>query len=525
MLKRIFTDFKASSLWLQISIFIVILLGSWIRFFNLFNLGFYFDLVETQYEWGKSALEMGIVGFWANYPADKLMDYPVVSIIYEYCLAAIVSVWNLNPNNFVILLKLCNWMFEILAIFTVCFLIPKHVLKLKKFTVANYLVAGLIYILPSFWFVSAVWGQNDILLATISILSIFLLYLGKEYPNRVWYKNYHLWSGLLLALGIWIKQQPLLMLPIIFLFYLHGKTWLQLIKFSVQVLPYLVTSFFAYSTFSPQSEILFADVSNHLFILSLVSGSCFLALIHVLILLFINRNKPEINPFLYWLAGFLLLNNLIFQPFLWLSPERMLEVVFATAIRLPTVSNGASTFWEIVKLDNNAELPVFSFAGFNLSYSLAGLLIYLTLIGILIWKLLDLNFAKLKSFSLEQIYPKQINFSEAVLIGFVHVSTYFFFFTKMHSRYLHFSLLFGFLFLLLIWGKKSCFNWLVGLLFLNLGYFLNQLVVFSEENSEPIWVNNLTQAFNLNLYNLAAVIMLLAFFGMYNLGPKILKQS
>lgn len=57
--------------------------GFLIRFQNLFNMGSYYYLVVTEYEWDKNSYEIGFFNFWRDY--KEYLDYLPGSIYYILC--------------------------------------------------------------------------------------------------------------------------------------------------------------------------------------------------------------------------------------------------------------------------------------------------------------------------------------------------------------------------------------------------------------------------------------------------------
>jgi hypothetical protein len=505
---------------LQIFIVITAVIGTYFRFINLFNLGFYFDMVETQYTWGRSALGMGLFNFWKNYPFDLVYDYPQLSLIYEYTLAwfAEYILGDTSRQTFVTMLKGVNWLVELWFIYFACFTIPRFVTKKPSHT-GNYIIAGLLYSLPALWFVSGLWGQNDTLMAGVILLVIYWIYKAQEQVNPIWYRNLHLWSGIALSIGIWIKQQPLLILPVVFFYYIQGKSWKDIGLFVLNLVPYgLVLAFISQLFTEDPYQITYLGLSgrNWDWIAGVIMTLMAISLIHIGLFAYQNRQKGV--DFMLWLWGFMSINFIVLLPFILVSVERSGRVTFALVGRTNVISNGAAGFWELIRNTNDAGAELINIFGFSLKYSTTGILIYLILMIVFVWKVLGLNWSKVRSLNLQTIYPKIFSFKLMTLFIWLHTSAYFLFFTKMHSRYLHIGLLFAFLYTLLIWGKKYYKQWLTLSIIWSLSYWFNQILVFAENNDNIPWVLKAASQFDgVQPFPFVAFVNVLVFVLMYRL--------
>jgi hypothetical protein len=505
-LKSKIEEFKSLSKIVKIIVFIGLIIGFWVRFVGLFNLGYYFDMVETQYTWGTEAFKLGLFGFWRDYPMYKHYDYPQISLVYEYFLASINSFFGGGPQVFVALIKLVNWFFEI-ALFILIIYLPKEFKQIKPNTA--YLIAVATYTFPSLWFVSGIWGQNDTLMVLVSLFTVYLLF--KKHENfeidsekeenieyKIWYKDLAFWSGVILATGFWIKQQPILIIPFVALYFLRGKTWFDALKILTWCLPFLVIIIFGSLIYTQEPQyfnfpILNFEFTNWQALIFLVM----IILILPLILTFLSLNKKDIwQEIRYWFFGFWLITNIVSIPALLLNAPRYARVTLATAIRGDSLSNGASNFWSIFEGLNSSKDILFKIFSLEITPSQIIPLIYLILFLPLffIFTKFQIKFPK------EVIFSKIVNYKFSLnsffILVWAHTSIYFFFFPNMHSRYLHFGIIYSFF--ILLFNFKSSFNKLQAFLVLlitifNFSYFINQVLVFEAANKSLKWANDFVQ--------------------------------
>lgn len=605
LLNKIFSDLKVNfqrlDLLTKTLVLICIFFGSLVRFRGLFELGYYFDMVETQYTWGKFAHNMGGFWiFWRDYPMYQHFDYPIISLIYENFLYLLSLPFGGTQEVFVSILKCVNWLVDIILI-----LFLYHIWQINKNKDSEntdqqnsvkqiFLLLSLVYILPSIWFVSAIWGQNDTLIVLLSLACVWILFTKEkeqkleqdlsnpknnlnssskqEYISKI-SKNSNLpqklkivtnhgqtsflgtifldkyfLAGSFFAISFLVKLQPVLILPIIFLYFFLQKTWLEILKLAFWVLPFLIllgfgASFYSqdqvfYSNSLTQSSILQSLFKFSGFNSSLISNWQIAAIIGgiVLILALLGLIISEIRDFLdskkysdsvswlklrRWALGFFLVFNILNLPLLALNYQRLARVIFAPFIRADQVSFGAANLWNLLGKDGKGSDILINFGnimGTNLGINInfAGYLIFIALNAFILYKILDLDFSKIRTLKLKVILGKNLELSDLIYFMMIFTSSYFLFLTKMHSRYLHFGIILSFVsYLFLPKSFEYKKSWLIASIFLNLAYFFNQMVVFSANNRNPFWVNNLGQSFNLNLMNLSSLISLICFGFLY----------
>jgi|688.fasta_scaffold127204_3 hypothetical protein len=499
------------------------LVGSGVRILGLFNLGLYFDMIYTQYTWGKTAFEMGLFGFWQNYPMSKHFDYPQLSLLYEFLIVSLMSLFGKSDERtFVGIVKIVNWAVDLLIPISILWLGQKFNPKNKQNIQLSFGLAGLSYVLPSIWFVSGIWGQNDSFVVLVTLGCLGLLFSQKNWKlesttsqktisniDKIWYKNLAFWSGVLFAFGFWVKQQPILLVPILGLYFVYNKTWKDLVTAFFWFLPFL-SSFGAFGSIyteqqrfyeNPFYQILrvfgldYPTISNWGI---MTNAGILILLTSLLMLAFKLHQKGVWRELRLWLFGFLLLTNVVSLPAIILNNIRYARVSFAPFIRGDSIANGATNFWGIFPQFKSANDPVLDFANVQLSVRLSGLLAYLIIFAATVFVILKPPLQPRKWLKLQTFWQKEVSFPKALILMWISSSSYFLFFTNMHSRYLHFGILYA-LFVLAVnisEAHKKWFKiWFLGVLVLHFWYLLNQMLVFGANSTTPTWVGQFTTWF------------------------------
>jgi hypothetical protein len=424
--------------------------------------GFEFDTVETQFNWARNALEMGYGRFWVEY--EGFFDYLPGALLLIMSFAFIANFFDTiipgdNAQAFVTVMKLFN-IFADLQIAFVCFYYAKlnGASKLKALFIST-----LFFAMPSFWFVSNIWGQFDSFVVLLGLLSIVLMYLGarKSLTQKNIFKNLSFWSGVFFALGFWLKPLVLLTLPLILIFYLTRKDNLEILK----------------------------NVKNQFF-------------------------------------GFVFCSFLIIALPMFYNPGRVGQVLLLPFTKENVVSNGAATFWALLGFGGDAGKVLIGFEGFGLSISLLGVLvfslimacIYLNYQGIRIRDFFVENF-KIFEFW-DKCWKRKLTLGEFSLLMTILGGAYFLFMTKMHSRYLIWSLVFGFISFAIFSNTKYWKKSLLSILIINLGYFLNQLKVYADWNNNILWVDFIVEFLDPILMQLSAFLILIGFIGFIYINLK-----
>lgn len=224
-LETLFSKAKKFGYFSIILIVLAFIVGTILRYRNLFNLGLVYDTVETQYTWGVNANRMGVIGFWRDY--NGFFDYLPGALYIITGVEWVSKLLGDNPHAFVFTLKSLNWLAEIGFIASLVY-IGKRYGKLSNKVLVIF--AAFTYLIPSIWFVGEVWGQFDTLLVLGSVVSVILLYRGVENGSvkKNFYKDPIFWSGVVFGLGIWFKLQTALIIPVLVLFHLcyRNKSWI-----------------------------------------------------------------------------------------------------------------------------------------------------------------------------------------------------------------------------------------------------------------------------------------------------------
>ena len=196
---------------------VCLVVGTAIRLANLFHLGFVFDTTETQHTWAMFANQMGLFNFWKNYAGP--FDYAPGSLLLLMGIKAVASWFSQSAVAFVAGIKLLNWAAD-MSIAWCAYWLARRSGNPQR----GIMVAALVYILPSLWFVSSVWGQIDSPVMAMVLWSVVLLHDGvsRAQPGKFW-QNRVFWSGVLWAIAYWIKMQAVLILPVFILIYLSQQ--------------------------------------------------------------------------------------------------------------------------------------------------------------------------------------------------------------------------------------------------------------------------------------------------------------
>ena len=198
-----------------VEIFIIVAsfaFGTWIRWANLFNLGFVFDTLYFLYEWGKNVNEMGFIDFWTHY--QGFIDYTPGSMYLLGLVSWFTERFGTSAHSFITGLKIVNWIADISLALTAGW-VAHTIIGLP--TRKTVLVASFIYAVPTLWFVSAIIGQVDPWVTTTAVMGVVMLEKARRSGSG------SLWlmcSGFMLAASLWTKLTTVLFLPPIALYLL-----------------------------------------------------------------------------------------------------------------------------------------------------------------------------------------------------------------------------------------------------------------------------------------------------------------
>lgn len=166
-------------------------------------------------------------------------------------------------------------------------------------------------------------------------------------------------------------------------------------------------------------------------------------------------------------------------------------VLAQVVIRSNNVSNGASSFWPLVDMRKYGTDLWFSIGSLDITASRVSYIVYIIAIGYLVF----INLFPISSnLSLDpkKIWAKTTLLAELSFLNFVTImmissSVYFFFFTKMMSRYLQFGFLFALIFLTLQTNISKFKIFLSAILITEIGYFINQVGIYGYYNDNLAW--------------------------------------
>jgi len=398
-------------------------IGLIFRITNLSSIGHYFDIIITQAEWGKNAHEMGILDFWRDYTG--YFDYMPLSVVFERFIYLLGSRFGDPYLAFNIILKLFN-LFTDLLISWLIISLPSLIQIDKPVSFSKRLLISSIFFATSYiGFVSNIWGQNDSLIALFVLLSLIVFYCNNF--------NLHIQavlSGFLVSTGFWFKQQAILAIPAISVFFLFQK---KLTSYSIFAISILISTIFSIA------------------------------------------------------------------PFYSTNSDRTIEVLFTVANRDSTTTNGANNLWTLInKVGDSTQLELLGISIDTVSKILLALfgLITIFIFSKKYWR----YFTKNISLPLDSLLHLTLIFN----------TIYFYFGTKMHSRYLHIGLVCGFV--LLVFPKfYRNIKFIIAFSLLNLGYFINQVTTYTDnpDNVEPIWVSTILQPFNIDFLDQSSSFLLL----------------
>lgn len=208
-----------------------------------------------------------------------------------------------------------------------------------------------------------------------------------------------------------------------------------------------------------------------------------------LILLFITfKNFQLIRQFILY---FSFTTFLILVVPLFANAQRTNFVLSQVIIRSNNVSNGASSFWPLVNMRKYGTDLWFTIGNFDITASRVSYLVYLVFMVYLLVKLFP-NIKNDISFNPKKIWTKIASLAELTFLQFVTImmissNIYFFFFTKMMSRYLQFGFLFALIFLTLQTNISRFKLFLGAILITEVGYFINQVGIYGYYNDNLIW--------------------------------------
>jgi len=427
--------------WIKIWMLVTAIIGSLVRFQNLFNLGFVYDTVTTQYDWAQHAINDGFVSFWKNYKEN--LDYVPGSLYLLMILDYIARLFGNTAHEFVIVLKSFLWIVEVIFAF-ILYKIARRYAGMSKSYAA--FLGGLVYILPSLWFVSAVWGQMDSLTVVLSLFAVVALYKAEKRKS----KKIAFTAGLLFGIALLTKMQAILLIPLFILFHLTTR---KAYLWGYQLLGLLVS-----------------------------------AAVILVVPLLANADRT---------------GSVLAMPFL----------------RYNSITNGGATFWSLMGMRGSGDTPLFLIGSTGISVSKMGFLIYAVLMFVMCkqyfgWKIIHI--IKSRKFRLRELFWRKFSFLDFSLLMTVSSGMYFMFLTKMHSRYLHMSVLFSLITMAALGKRYGYKKWFGFVILMTLSYTLNQFDVFGTNNPEQRWVVQFLAHIRFDPFITASLFNLLSLVGMFS---------
>ncbi len=200
-------------------------------FLFLVSLPIYSGDVKNHLVWGQSIIEKGSLGFYGrefynyafpNYPPLAMGLFALSYKLYRIFLSVIyfLNTFPIFPSNLVYFFEWENVLISFLklpAILSTVGLSYLIYLVVKKENINKYLASSILIINPSIIYLSAIWGQIDVLPTFFVVWSFYLLF-----------KNRLIISVVLIALALLTKQTVLIFWGIYMLtiFKLKGLRWL-----------------------------------------------------------------------------------------------------------------------------------------------------------------------------------------------------------------------------------------------------------------------------------------------------------
>jgi len=418
-----------------------LLFGTWIRYSNLFHVGFRFDIITTQYTWGKSVAERGFVDFWKNY--NDYFDYLPGAVYLDTSVYYISTLFGGSEEAFALVLKSLNWIVEIIFVGLV-YMLAKRVGKYS--TLTSGLLAALAYTLPSYWFISNVWGQIDSVVVVLSIVALLLL-LRPHKTLSPFYTTPSVWSGILFGAALWIKMQPILVLPVFIL--------------------------------------LLIDQRNKEITRNVLIGFLFSTVVMLAVPFMVNPER---------------LGYVIGAPFTRESVVSRSAATFWTFIGTTRQDFLNEEFHPNTVYRTISLLGLLLYAAFSFS---AVFMMFKPRVKQALERLPHIPDV------LATMFKREAGIQGVFIIATISTVAYFEFMVKMYERYLHFGTMLAMLTLALLTDWKSRMIWFIGVVMLNIGNFLNLLGVYTWWNyHEPIWLTHWYQSLAFNQEFVSAMLTL-----------------
>lgn len=505
---------------------IVFLLGLtlYIRISNLFSVGFYYDTVETQYDWAKYAYENGYGNFMRHY--NGFFDYLPGGLWYVVFLESIARLFkNIIPgdgeHDFVFVMKFLNNIYDFL-IAAIIFFIARRNGNLSPQN--SLIISTSVFALPTLWIVSSIWGQFDSLIVLLGLVSILFLHKGLNKKSVPFWKSYVFWSGILFGIAFWTKIQVLIMLPVLLMLLFANKPFNVILSWVLSITSWLLISIGSIFI----GFYLYEYVENYYPTLAILSLSIFTGLTYSSYKKITSTTKLDGG---IWFAGFISmfwplgLIALIYEPLrFWVN----LAGPFA---KENVLSAGALNLWSLYGESKTGNDFLISIGQFGLSISMAGILIFTTLVAVLLFRYLVSNSASVKDTKfnakdwIEDKFTMHLDLNTIFIFLSIISNAFFLFMTKMHSRYQILGIVFSLIPAFLIKNKKYRNIWIIGTVLMHITYSVNQIGVYSEWNSDQTWMKVFFNIFSFNYDTLLVDLNVIGFCLTYFAGFKCFSRK
>lgn len=455
------TKWKTVGAWALFALALV--LGSWLRWLNVNHVGYYFDVVVTQYTWARDFLNLGLLDGWRFY--NQYLDYPPLNIAFIMVIEWVGRLFGGGAVAFATVLKSFYWVADFALLATSWFLLDRFTVKVEW----RLVVMSVLYVYPGLWFVSGVWGQSDTFHALLVIWSLMLLW-----SSRTWQQ---VMGGILLGIALWFKLQILLVIGILVLFCAvrYGKELWQLLRIPILVsVPFAAAigwGVYQLSIIYGSNEGLYKGYQQYAEFLSqtttfAIAPLVLFAIFWTAVLMIASRKRSGHHTrFLMFGSGLAGFTSVILAVFGGLNPLQL----YRTCIE--PLANGPGYFSGSVNLNNGLTL-LLRINEWTQWSSWQTNVLMLVFLGLVVYWLLSLRYQ-----TGESLLYTLFAIASFVLLYFVFATG------RVHSRYGHFAIVFFILlapFLRLRWYQWIAF---AGMLLI---YAYNQISVYLDQENNVI---------------------------------------
>ena len=200
------------------------------------------------------------------------------------------------------------------------------------------------------------------------------------------------------------------------------------------------------------------------------------------------------RKFIGVILGFALMSFVILITPFMANSSRLNDMIFQPELKEDSINRGVATFWPLVDVDGKGKSRIIlEYQEYRVSVQDFALHIWLLIIGIFVLK--EGNYLRnIRNFGFLKEKLSPFNIFSLITISSM---TYYLFFTKMHSRYMHTAIIFSIAMLVSYYGKSAFVKFFYIVVLLNLSYFLNQMYILG--NPEIAWVRSFLDILKLNI--------------------------